>query len=482
MLRQLRIASIALVSLASFAAGARAAPLDSDGDGAIDLVEDALGTNPQDPADNPEANGDVAFAVPQEASPSPADATVEAVGRLSSLDLYVIVDRSGSMSAELADLRANLAPALDGLACPPIGSGDPLTCIPDLWAGAGAVGYSESGADTFRNVVDLGPDPDFSALPTDEPAGCCSEPLTFSVWSAITGLGSEQATGCGLDGVPVRTSCSSSPAASQGFETFGYPCFREGAIPVIVLATDEPPLGPGDTNKCPSWNDLVLPGLLDRSARLVGVPGSGAAAATLDDLGAMATDTGAVDATNGNAPIVVDGSNANATTAITSAVETLIAGAPLDLSARIIDDPGDAIDAPGAFVDHLETAQLGTPECADGLTEIDTDADSFPDSYLGAGAGTRACWRIVARPNLTVPALDASQVFAARIEVIADGATTVRTRDVYFVVLPAPEPARAAQLAASLAALAAVAHGRRRRRGWNGRAAGILDPLAQRDR
>lgn len=467
------IATAALAGLPASRATGADLP-DTDGDGASDFVEDAAGTDPGDPGDNPQANGDAVFVVPYQAPPAPAAADLDVVGQLQALDVYVILDRSGSMISEITNVRANLAAAISGLNCPPLGTGDPATCIPDLWAGAGTVGYSGSGIDTFRHFVDLQPFPSLMSIPTTEPGGCCAEPLTFSVFAAITGLGSASATGCGLAGVAARASCAGSPAANGGFDTFGYPCFREGALPVILLATDEAPLNPsGDTNKCPSWSAVVLPQMANRHARLVGIYGSGSSASTITDLQTMAVATGAVDAANGNAPLVFNGADANATVAIENGIRTLASSVPIDLAALLADDPSDAIDTRAAFVDHLETLQLGTPECTSMLTEIDTNADTFPDAYVGVRSGTSVCWRLAAKPNELVPAVATPQLFRASIRVAADAVTTVDTRDVFFVIPPAPEPESAAQLATSVGALLAIARARRAssrdRAGANGR-------------
>lgn len=469
MRKRIRAPSLALitsVALAWLPAPARSAAdpdLDTDGDGASDLVENAVGTDPDNAADNPAANGDVVFVVPYQAPPSPADADLDVASRLQSIDMYVILDRSGSMSAEISSVRANLAVAVSNLTCPPLGTGDPATCIPDLWAGAGTVGYSGSGADAFRNFVDLQPSPNFASVAINEPAGCCSEPLTFSVFAAITGLGSASAAGCGLSGVPARATCDGSPAANAGFEAFGYPCFRQGALPVILLATDEQPLSPGDTNKCPGWSTVVRLQMENRSARLIGIYGSGPATGTITDLQEMATDTAAIDAGNGNAPLVFDGAGANATAAIESGVRTLASNVPLDLAALLTDDPSDGIDTNGAFVDHLETLQLGTPACADMLTAVDTNSDAFPDSYLDVRPGTGVCWRLSAKPNDIVHETEVPQLFRASLRIMADDVTTLDTRDVFFLVPPVPEPAQGAQLLAAACTLLTLARGRRGR-------------------
>ncbi len=412
---------------------------DSDGDGVSDLIEDVAGTNPNNPADNPQANGDFVFIVPYQDPPSPMDDDLDFTSRLQQVDMYVIVDRSGSMSAEITAVRNNLSTVRNNLTCPPLGSGNPATCIPDLWAGAGTVGYSGSGAATYANFADIQPNANFAGLPITEPSGCCAEPLTFSVFAAVTGQGSAAATGCGLSGVNARATCVGSPAANAGYSTFGYPCFRDGSLPVILLATDEPPLSPGDTNKCPAWTTVVLPAMNVRSAKLVGIGGSGFAGTSVDtDLRTMATNTGAVDSQNGNAPLVFDGSGANSAAAIENGIRTLANNIPLDMSAVPNDDPSDTVNAVTAFVDHLETLQLGTALCANGLNDIDTNADTFDDAYVDVRAGTPVCWKLIPKVNMTVMPTDVPQLFRATVEVIGDGVTTLDTRDVFFLVPPEP--------------------------------------------
>ena len=411
---------------------------DTDGDGASDLVESAGGTDPLDPTANPAAQGDLVFLLPYQGPAAPADLQLPFRPALSKVDLYVVLDRSGSMLAEATSIRDNLAAVVNGLTCPPLGSGDPATCVPDLWAGAGTVGYSGSGADTFRNHVDLQPNPSFAALPLTEPAGCCAEPLTFAVWAAVTGNGTSLATGCGLSGVNPRATCAGSPADLAGYTSFGYPCFRDGALPVVLLATDEPPVSTGDPNKCPNWSAVVAPALQSRGVRLVGVLGSAPAAGTQTDLQAMATATGAVDASNGNAPLVFAGADATAATAIQDGLRTLIAGVPLDLGAVAFDDPTDGLDAVATFLARLEVRSTGTAECTGGLTAIDSDADGFQDQYVDVRVGTPVCWGLVANPNTTVPATAAPQVFQATVAVIGDGVTELDSRRVLFIVPPTP--------------------------------------------
>jgi hypothetical protein len=406
---------------------------DTDHDGVSDLVEQAAGTDPTNPASNPLANGDFVFVEPYVMPQSPASSDLDFATKLQKIDLYVMLDRSGSMSTEISTVKANLSTVVSNLACPPLGTGAAGSCIPDLWAGAGTIGYSGSGIDAYRHYADIQPNPNFSGLPITEPGGCCTEDLTFSAYAAVTGSGG---AGFGFSGVPARSTCAGSPAANAGYGTFGYPCFRQGALPVVLMATDEAPLTGVDTNHNPSWTTVVKPQYLATKAKLVGILGSGFESGTDTNLRTMASDTGAVDAANGNAPLVFDGAGANAATAIQTGIFRLANGLPLDINAITADVGGDAVDAVASFVDHLETLQSGTAQCANGLTDIDTNGDTFKDKYLQVRTGTPVCWRVVSKQNMTVMPTDAPQLFRATVSVFGDGVTQLDQRNVFFLVPP----------------------------------------------
>lgn len=405
---------------------------DTDGDGVTDLVETAAGTDPTDPGSNPQASGDFVFVEPYLAPQAPADQDLDFSTQLQAVDLYVLLDRSGSMTTEIQTVRANLAQVVSGLKCPP---GVTTNCIPDLWAGAGTVGYAQSGAQAFQSWVDVQPNPSFASVPTTTPSNCCAEPSTFAAFASITGQGGASH---GLPLVPPRATCAGSPAANAGHGTFGYPCFRDGALPVVLLATDEAPLTGIDTYQAPSWASVVVPAYQARKAKLVGILGDAPEAGTLANLQTMATSTGAIDAANGNAPLVFDGAGTNAAAAIRNGILALANGLPLDLNAVNTDVPGDAVDAVAAFVDRIETLQLGTPHCAGGLDDVDTNADGHADKFLGVRTGTPVCWKVVSKPNTTVPATDAPQLYRSTITVYGDGITQLDQRDVYFLVPPRP--------------------------------------------
>ena len=409
---------------------------DTDNDGVTDLIETAAGTDPTNAADNPRANGDFVFEVPYQKPQMPVSSDLDFSTKLQAVDLYVMLDRSGSMSAEISSIKTNLSNVVRNVACPPYGVGTPGNCIPDLWAGAGTIGYQGGGATAFQNWVDIQPNASFAGVPITDGGGSNSaEPLTFGAYAAVTGQGGASFS---MGSVPARATCNGSPAKNAGYQTFGYPCFRQGALPVVLLATDEPPFGGGDTYATPAWTSVVKPQFLSTKAKVVGILGDGLSGSTQSDLQQMARDTGAIDLMNGNAPLVFNGSGASAASAIQTGILRLANGLPLDLNAVTTDDATDSVDAIGAFIDHLETQQLGTAACASGLTVQDTNGDSFKDKFVGVRTGTPVCWKVVSKQNTTVVATDAPQMFRATVAVYGDGVTQLDTRDVFFLVPPKP--------------------------------------------
>jgi hypothetical protein len=424
-----------------------ASSADTDGDGAPDLVEQVAGTDGTDGTDNPQANGDFVFVEPYQGAQTPVEDELDFSTRLRQVDLYVMLDRSGSMQLELASIRSGLAQVLRRVSCATPGA---TGCIEDLWAGAGTIGYQADHG--YTHIADVQPALDIATMDiTEANQGYNShEPMAFALWSALTQQGSASASGCDFSRYPLaaRSSCTGSPAVRAGFAASGYPCFRDGALPVVVLATDEPPLaGVPYSYTCPGtdWAATLRGEFLSRAAKLLGVVGYEASTdpnlrriieLTRADLQTMARDTGAIDAISGE-PLVFGGTNSNAVQQIEDAIRGLATGLPLDLSAHAVDHGGDAVDAVASFVERLETLQRGTAPCTGGLTDIDSNGDTHRDEYIDVRTGVPVCWKLISKPNTTVPATDLPQLFKATVEVRGDDATTLDERDVYFVVPPA---------------------------------------------
>jgi hypothetical protein len=420
---------------------------DTDGDGAPDIVETEAGTGGNDASDNPQARGDFVFIEPYQEPQSPVSDVLDFSTRLRQVDLYLMLDRSSSMQDEISHVKAHLTQVVSRLMC---ADDSDVGCVEDLWVGAGTIGYQFD--QPFAHYADVQPSLSIAAMNTAPPSQAYNsrEATAFALWSAITGLGTAAAAGCDfaradVTPTPSRATCAGSPAGALGPAT-GYPCFRDGSLPVVLLATDEPPLATGQyTVQCPAWATVVRAAIEAVGGKVVGVYGSRendddepVQTATRLDLETIARDTGAVTA-GSNTPLVFPGAAQGAAAAIEEGVRTLFNQLPLDLSARAIDDPSDGVDAVAAFVSHLETLQSGVGRCTAGLMHRDgPDADATPDEFVAVRTGTPVCWTLVTRPNTTVPPGDEPQLLKATIEVEGDGVTALDTRDVYFLVPPRP--------------------------------------------
>lgn len=344
------------------------------------------------------------------------------------VDVYVLLDRSGSMQAELQSIRSDIGTALDALRCAPDGTGAPGDCYSDLWAGAGLFGYAmSSGGNAYRNALDVRANPDFGSLTITEPDGCCSEVTHFALASAITGQGTAAFAACGISSVTSRSSCASSPAGEEGY---GYGCFRPDAATLVVLASDE---APSANTSCPNWANSVRPAYLARRARIASIYGDATAGPAIGEFLAFANDTGAVDATNGNQPLVYAGGGSSAAQAFELALRSFRAGTPIDVDVELVDDPNDAIDTL-AFVDRIDLVNDGSDGCPNAATLADFDGDGTDDTFADLTPGSLACFRIVPAANASVPATGGLQLFGATLQVRADHHVPIATQRIRFVV------------------------------------------------
>jgi hypothetical protein len=408
--------------------------MDSDHDGASDLVEQLRSTDARNAADHPAARGELVFLMAPDAAARPARARASFGTRVRWVDVYLLLDRSASMAGENEALRSNIAGVASALRCPPAGTGDPASCIPDLWFGVGAVGFAgSSGGEAYRHLLDLQPNPDVATLALSEPAGCCSEPTLFGLYAALSGQGTASVASCGIGSVAARGSCDASPAGAQGH---GYPCFRPGALPIVALVTDDAPRVGSSTTHCPDWEELVKPRFQAASARLIGIRGSGATDEVWTDLGNMAIETRSLGA---NAvALVLDGANASAPTALRQGVGALASALTLDLSARLLDDPSDDVDAVTSFVERVEVVNEDMPGCQGELSSRDTDGDGWADTFLHVRSGAQVCWNVVLKPNTSVAAGTEPAVYTASWLAVGDGQLALEgaPNTLYFIVPP----------------------------------------------
>jgi hypothetical protein len=425
---------------------------DSDGDGATDIVEVASGTDPLDPDSNPHASGDFVFVVPYEAPPEPAKDTLVFGTDIQMADVYFILDRSASMRQEITALGDTLADDI----VPAV-----RAAIPDVWFGVGVFDLCPLVADCnspaggppmwIRNLQLLAADPALTQTALRGITGYCdgtAEPYITTLWLLATDI----EDGPLHDWVAGRVGSTSCPPDGAWV---GYPCFRGGAVPIVVMFGDEDFYGESyrgcvtTGGRAPDFA-VAMTAMNAMHAKFIGISSKG----TASDGDNMYTgfvdvcnETDSVDVAGTPLAYEIPSDGTGLGTQVITAIETLARQVPMDISARAVDvveGPTDTVDAT-IFVERLvpnTTDAVADPRfpthiCVPGLPLGDGDGDTVADDYFAdVTPGTYVCFDIYARENTTVPATDAPQLFRAQIEVLGNASTVLDTRDVFFLVPP----------------------------------------------
>jgi len=190
--------------------------VDTDGDG----VPDAYDSQPMNPAVTGFAGGFFRVLPLGATAIDPLTLSI----RIRTADIYILMDTTGSMAGEIANLRTAIATTV----IPQV-----LVQIPDAWFGVGDLqeypvdpyGYASNFPYLHRQ------DLTGSVAAAQAAVNALSNNGNITWPESSTQALYAMATGSGLGPYyPARTTC---PAGR-----WGYPCFRDGTVPIVVLLTD----------------------------------------------------------------------------------------------------------------------------------------------------------------------------------------------------------------------------------------------------
>ena len=333
---------------------------------------------------------------------------------LRSADVYFLIDTTGSMGGELAQLQLDLTSGelLTGCSGGVLGA---IRCtIPDVWFGVGAhddyplspYGSGSYGDAVYTHVLDMSSS--LSAAQTainslrihwgnDGP-----ESQTQALWAV--------ASGGELTGYLGAQTC-----ATAG--RWGYPCFRGDPIPIIVHITDAPyHEGPGEypfryegslTSVRRTYAETIA-ALQARQARVITMQTCGAPGNAYCDLGesharSLGADTGSTDGAGD--PYVFRGAadGTGLSTAIVDAVVHLAQYERQDVTTRVVGDTR-------GFVRAITATGWGpTGNCES------TEATRF----VGCLPGTPVRFRVEVQNDAVTP-IATPQVFDFAIDLLAE--------------------------------------------------------------
>jgi hypothetical protein len=422
--------------------------VDSDGDGVLDADERVGGTDPLAFDSDDDGWDDLMEVTHPEADPLDAgigipdddwagtlipggvieswdlefDRTIELV------DVFLLVDNTGSMSAEIDTIKSTL-----GTEIIPTVRGR----LPDTAFGVGYFGdfpmdpYGSAGVDVAFELL--------QEMTVDDA-------LAQSAVERIS-------LGFGNDWAESQTEALYQTATGEGLGTWipaygdaeciGAPCFRPGALPVILLFTDAPfhngPPGTvgenyaGITPTPHTW-DQAIAALGDIGASVIGLSSAPSPDDTRD-LTATVEATGTVGADG--EPLVydigVDG--AGLTTGVVDGIEAATTNMAADLDTIVRGDPAEPLGVDTAcFVRRVAPSTWFGPTGTEGdPAAVDTmDASTF----YGVMPGARVVFSAMLRNEDCFAGDGLRRAFLATIVVRANGSAEIAERTV-LVVVPA---------------------------------------------
>ncbi|MBX3183363.1 MAG: hypothetical protein KIT72_03650 [Polyangiaceae bacterium] len=488
---------------------------DTDGDGASDLIERELGSNPTSASETPQSMGKYYFVMPFGEPPSPLQQNVVLKTNLNKADVAFVVDTTGSMGGAIANIRTNLTSLMNNI----------RAAVEE--AHFGVASFTDYPVSPYGGPGDLPVSVPPDGFLTADPAKTTA---AVAALSATTGYDLPESQIAALhkvlsNGALTWPPSGSQPPFSPGNGGFGGLGFRTDALPVLILVTDaamhngrrkvcatspfqacrsgccnqtESSLHDTYSFVAPTADDLATR-LQATGAKFIGIALNGGGtqryAAPYPDMAFLSDASGSsvkVNAFGGSTcatdvagnPVLPDGptidgvagcrlifagygDGSNTSASIDAGVRALLAGIEVSVRLRAIPNlapPYLAVDAvndfietiavypqgniqdpaePGTFCEfvpatHLEdnwADKYGVLPGSDGVNE--TVRDLVP--------GTRVCFRIVPKPNTTVPQTYNAQVLSVRLRVLAknegqdDELLLGSPREVLFVIPPIPQ-------------------------------------------
>jgi hypothetical protein len=432
---------------------------DTDGDGFDDLGEIASGeADPLDatvgiPADD--------FYVVLPYLGAMEDRPLDFGTRVQQADVFFMMDRTGSMSAEVDALKDNLASVVDRM----------LMEIPDIGVGVGGFagfGGPHGGMCTSIFGIEACPDGPTGDVPfnlygviTTERGQMLHDVNLLeadqggATWASFNEALFQAATGNGVAPWVSPQTCTTIP--DEVGTRYGYPCFRPGSLPIMVVLTDSsskngPLTTSGEGVYNPADFDMGVPAtypqtrdeLIAIGARVVGVAsidggGTDCGPQVTSPLGTrqfeeIARDTGTVDAAGD--PIVLtmgcDGSGLGDT--LVEAIRLLATETPQSITAVTRD--GDDFPATTTPVDATLFIKNITPIHVfdEGALTTCPDATRCDEyGFYGVRPGATVSFNVHFYNDFQRPAASA-QIFRATIVVMGNGVAELDSRDVIIVV------------------------------------------------
>ncbi|MEZ4336725.1 MAG: hypothetical protein R3B82_08865 [Sandaracinaceae bacterium] len=351
-------------------------------------------------------------------------AELDVPASLAVIDLMFLVDSTGSMRDEIDAVREGLrSRVVPGV----------RAAIPDAAFGVALFGefpVSPHGGSTVQPYELRSPittevtrvEAALDETPTwgnrDDP-----EAAIEGLFQVVTGAGYGDPSTPGF--IPASAGC---PMGG-----FGGACFRDDALPIVMLITDAPmhngppdvrPIAPYEFAPAPHGYEETVDAVVRSHVLIVPLAARDPGRPTPDaHLRALARDTNSLDASG--APLFFDiGSGGDLIgSEIVNAVEFIASDVPLDVDAIVEDIPGDAVDAN----DVLRGVRAVRADPPENVARIEGD------TFFGVVPGTRLTFGVVVDASGLMPS-PMRRVYPARVLFRASGRSRLEVREIQIVV------------------------------------------------
>lgn len=189
---------------------------DADGDNIPDAWEHYLGTD-MNVADTSPAADEIFVVLPYEGGEVTREIPPDIPMTVRSADVYFLIDTTGSMSGEIANLRASLS----SYVVPEV-----QDTIADVQFGVGTIREYSNGLMPYEHLIDITSNISAVQSALDSMGTHNNVDYPEAQTCALHAVATGEGIGCGFG------------AASCPSGRIGYPCFRPEAQPIIVLVTD----------------------------------------------------------------------------------------------------------------------------------------------------------------------------------------------------------------------------------------------------
>lgn len=441
---------------------------DSDNDGLSDAEERAIGTNPYERDTDGDGVTDLGETRGTMTDPTDATSTIPPTDffvvlpylgtreartlrfgtNIQQADVYFLIDTTGSMGTPIANVRSSLSRISGELGSrirdvqmgvghfedfPFTGAGCSIfdTSCPN-YGGADDVAYANVQEIT-ANVMSVQTALNGLALGSGNDA---PESQVEALYQTATGEGGTWTMGTQRHEI-ARRRCPAipdEPAARRG-----YPCFRSGSLPIIVLVSDvdfhnDSTGGDAYTGITPAPHTFpqAAAALNGIGARVIGVAVDGGGRG---DQEAIAMQTRTVD-TSGR-PLVYDAAGGEVSDAIIEGIGALVGGTPQDVttSTENVEGNPDGVDARGFIKGITPVDGRSADGTVVGPSPGVTYASQDDRTFYNVVPGTLVDFQVDFY-NDFVPPPATAQIYRATIVVLGNGVARLDTRQVYIIVPP----------------------------------------------